>query len=198
MTKAPLILATLNESGGVVSFSPAGDPVPGNLTQDVVICLTTDSDGTLVPVTFGADGPKGDKGDKGDPGDDGLLSSPVVIEPGIDGEIDVNSILTALLANGLITIDTTTSAAELAKIVDAGLETVPFGTEDTLAGVTAAILVLAAALIDDVNYDVTAVDGATYADGVWTGKLAVYCTLTPLNAVVDAENRELTITIATE
>lgn len=195
MNKAPLILATLNESGGIVSFSPAGDPIPGNLTQGVVICMTVDSDGALVPVAFGAAGPEGPKGD---PGDDGLLSSPVVIEPGIDGEIDVNSVLTALLANGLITIDTATSAAELDKILDVELETVPFGTEDTLAGVTAAILVLAAALIDDANYAVAAVEGATYTDGVWTGKLAVYCKSTPLNAVVDAENRELTVTIATE
>ena len=136
------------------------------------------------------------KGDKGDDGDDGLWSEPVELVPDTDGKIGVNELLDALGA--LITIDTTTAEAELAKVTDVGVSTVPFGTADNKAAIETAILVLANALIDSANYTVTIAEGATYTSPTWEGKFVVTNDTTPLNFAEDAEARELTIVIAAE
>lgn len=98
----------------------------------------------------------------------------------------------------LTMVTTVNSAiAELAKITDAGVETLPSGTENTQVAVEAAMLVLADALVGE-GFTPSIVDGSTYdtGTGAWVGKFGVQSdTLTP-DYSEDASDRSLTIVIS--
>lgn len=126
-----------------------------------------------------------------------FVGVPKTVTPSAAGIVDINALLTALAADGTIAIDTATAEAELAKVLDAGVLTVPFGTSNTKVAIEAAMLVLADALVA-ANYSVTIAAGSTYntGTGAWTGSFVVTKDTTPLNTAADAEDRAFTVIIA--
>ena len=91
------------------------------------------------------------------------------------------------------------AAAELAKITNAKLGTVPYGTDNTQAGVELAIDALATAAIGP-NYNVTIESGSTYSTvtKLWTGKLTVTHNSVLTNTITDADYRNITIAVAAD
>ena len=197
--KSKLILTTIDEDGVEVPFG-GGEPFAVTMPKkSTVVCVTLDEDGNEKPITINDPDGAGPKGDKGDPGADGIFTSPVELTPSGAGILDLNNVLAALSAAGLITVDTATAQAELAKVTDIAVATVPNGTANTKAGVEAAMLILANALTA-ANYTVTIGAGSTYDDatGEWEGVFVVTKDTTPLNTAADEAARSITITILAE
>lgn len=96
--------------------------------------------------------------------------------------------------NRSITVEFTAvpAIAELAKVLDAGLETLPDAVANTKAGVEAAMLILANALVGE-GYTVTIEDGSTYntTTRAWAGKFTVTADEDENDTVTDAEARSL-------
>lgn len=202
--KSKLILTTIDDDGVEVPFG-GGDPFAVTLPKkNTVVCVTLNPlTGAEIPIP-GA-GPKGDKGVTGETGEtgaagaDGIFTEAVALTPSGAGIIDLNNVLTALSAAGLIAVDTATAQAELAKVTDVAVATVPNGTANTKAGVEAAMLLLANALVA-ANYVVTIGAGSTYDDATseWEGVFVVTKDTTPLNTAADEAARSITITILAE
>jgi len=226
--KSKIILTSVNEDGVEVTFggsTPIAGPMPGKSTM---ICVTLDEGGNEIPIPEINDpdgaGPAGapgtmwrqseegffweysdDGGETWTPSentwkaDNGIFTEAVGLTPSGAGILDLNNVLAALSAAGLITVDTATAQAELAKVTDVAVATVPFGTANTKAGVEAAMLVLAKALVA-ANYTVTIGAGSTYDDatGVWEGVFVVTKDTTPLNTATDEAARSITVTILAE
>lgn len=97
-----------------------------------------------------------------------------------------------------VVITANSAIAELAKITDEGVKTVPNGTANTEEGVNAAMIVLAEALVG-AGFTVTIdADVSTYDTGTkeWVGKFTVSNdTLIP-DTVTDASNRTFTVIFA--
>lgn len=89
------------------------------------------------------------------------------------------------------------SDTELAKVTDLSITTLPQGTENTKAGVEAAILAIANGLVAE-GFTVTIASGSTYEGGDWTGKLTATMDANPADTTTDAENRVITISITAE
>lgn len=96
--------------------------------------------------------------------------------------------------NRSITVEFTAvpAIAELAKVLDAGLETLPDAVANTKAGVEAAMLILANALVGE-GYTVTIEDGSTYntTTRAWAGKFTVTADEDENDTATDAEARSL-------
>lgn len=84
--------------------------------------------------------------------------------------------------------DVKKTIAELAKLTDGTLETIPYATINDEAGVEAAIIVLAEAAT---SAGFTTTLSGTYASPVWTGKVTVTSDTTATDTTTDAENRTL-------
>jgi hypothetical protein len=227
--KSKLVLTTIDGNGAEVPFGggmPFATTMPKKST---VVCVTLDAHGVEIPIPAindpdgpGAPGTPGTLWRQGEGPDflwesssdggetweasentwkaeDGILAEPVELTPSGAGVLDLNNVLAALSAAGLITVDTATAQAELAKVTDIAVATVPNGTANTKAGVEAAMLILANALVA-ANYTVTIGAGSTYDDvtGEWEGVFVVTKTTTPLNTAADAAARTITITILAE
>ncbi|MBU3097683.1 Ig-like domain-containing protein [Clostridium sp. DSM 17811] len=95
------------------------------------------------------------------------------------------------------------ATAELAKVTNAAITTVPFGTNTTGAGAQAAvetaITTLAQAKVGS-GYTVTIAAGSTYStvSKVWTGKLIVTNDVTNTNTITDATYRSITVAVAVD
>ncbi|HEY5558062.1 hypothetical protein [Acetobacterium sp.] len=89
------------------------------------------------------------------------------------------------------------AVAELAKITDVAVTTVPSGTADTLAGVNAAMLLIANGLVGE-DYAVTLAAGSTYnaVTNAWTGRFTVTNDVDPLDTSTDTALRTITVIIA--
>jgi hypothetical protein len=92
------------------------------------------------------------------------------------------------------------ATAELAKIADVDVTTVPFGTTNDQTNVEAAMLTLANAKFDSANYTVTIASGSTYntATNAWVGKFVVTNNSTGVNTKTDAADRNITVVIAAD
>ena len=88
------------------------------------------------------------------------------------------------------------ASVELAKITNDVVKTVPFGTENTKAGVETAMLVLANAAVDSVNYTVNIAEGSTYEGNAWTGKFVVTNKTVATDTKTDEAERSITVEIA--
>jgi hypothetical protein len=97
----------------------------------------------------------------------------------------------------IIPVTAFASATKLAAISDADLLTVPNGTEDTLVGVSAA-MILNAQTDTGAGFTATWEAGATYDTGTnaFVGKLRITKSTIPLDFAIDATNRSFTVIIA--
>lgn len=225
-TQSNLLLVTTDETGALVPLG-GGRPIAILPNQSVVVCKTFDPlTGAQIPIIFSDPDGAGPQGEAGTPGtlwrhgpepncfweysDDagetwittentwkGVATA--VVTPIVDGSISMNALLDALFGVGLISVDKTAVLAELAKIHDVDIDSVPFGTSNTKSAIEAAILVIANGLVG-AGYTVTIMAGSTYATGtgIWTGKFTVTNNATPLNTISDTTIRTITVTIESE
>lgn len=221
-----VVMATVDVDGNLIPFG-GGRPIQLKSNQSVMVCSTLDpTTGKQIPIAFPAGEGTPVPGEDGAPGtmwrqgegegflwefsDDGGETwqasentwkgvATAVITPTGDGSISINALLNALFDVGLISVDKTAVLAELAKIHDVDVTTVPFGTSNTKNAIEAAILLLANALVTG-GYTVTIEAGSTYSTstGAWTGKFKVTNDTSPLNTISDTTIRSITVVIASE
>ncbi|MBU3190284.1 hypothetical protein K9O30_01860 [Clostridium bowmanii] len=89
------------------------------------------------------------------------------------------------------------ATAEIAKVSDAIVKTVPSGTTNDKTNIESAMLALANAAVDSVNYTVTIDNGSTYdiATNAWSGKFVVTSKTISANTKTDASTRSITVVI---
>lgn len=113
----------------------------------------------------------------------------------VTADDDENDTATDSVNRSLAIVPTTVSSdTELAKILDATVETLPNTTANSQSAVEAAMLVLADAAIA-AGYTPTIEAASTYvtATRIWTGKFRVSTDARPLDFTIDAAGRSLDI-----
>jgi hypothetical protein len=156
--------------------------------------------GNLNVTTLGNDGPTGIMAlalyPVGGPAPSGTTYLNLQGRPA--AEIGNTAVTIGTITVTLTDSDTTGAIAQLAKVTDVAVTTVPLNTTNDKTNIEAAMLVLANAAVDT-GYTVTIAEGSTYNTGTnaWAGEFTVTNDTTATNTRTDAGNRTITVVIAT-